>query len=175
MKTSDLEWMSPTPPDTHDKTTAAHTRKDTNGQHNIALLDMQRQKSNDEQQQCDGEQHRSGTLPTSLGGGESDRRREGGRTMRDKSAPAVSHHDRGGGAPVALQDRKTGPKRRGDRGSGSKGSARRASRGRREMGKGRRPPPPSDLAKRTDLLEALVYWTFNDFLVPLVSARIMTL
>lgn len=32
--------------------------------------------------------------------------------------------------------------------------------------------PPSELAKRTQLLQAMVYWTFNDFIVPLVRRSV---
>ena len=52
-----------------------------------------------------------------------------------------------------------------------KGGGRRGGRGGGRAGsEGRQRCPPSELAKRVQLLEALVVWTFEDVIVPLVSS-----
>lgn len=59
------------------------------------------------------------------------------------------------------------------RGQAAEGRSKsRAGRGggRGGGGAGRRRCPPSELAKRTQLLESLVVWTFEDVIVPLVSS-----
>lgn len=124
-------------------------------------------------------------------GSEGNRRAEGGRAMAGKNAgsgqaprsevvPASCGRS---AASKALRGKGKGKERgigKGRRKGGRdtcNGSARKEIAGdagaacsRRGNRRARSMMPPSDLAKRTALLEALVYWTFNDFIVPLVRA-----
>lgn len=66
-------------------------------------------------------------------------------------------HKRNSRQRVQVQGKGTARRRERETGAGDKGSGRR------------RVCPPSELAKRAQLLEALVLWTFKDVIVPLVS------
>lgn len=121
----------------------------------------------------------------SLGGGadgdgdgaKAQRRKQPG---KQKSTPGggPKRHRPGDGGKTRKPVRKSGiqenkrrvrtEKIRGPEGGGGGGGGAASSEGGRERRSGRRRLPPSDLAKRAQLLEALVLWTFRDVIVPLV-------
>lgn len=189
MRTSDLEWMSPHPHQLERKNTAKTTmpssKEDSNGQPGREPSGVQPQKTSTPRPKSNPAQ--TGAPARCGDGSESDRRAEGGKAMRGNNTEAgqtpgsevVPTSCGRNAASTSSQERGKGKgKGKGkERSKGGRGINKGAAKGKttRSAGLGRRgrkarPLPPSDLAKRTELLEALVYWTFNDFVVPLVRA-----
>eukprot|EP00752_Nemacystus_decipiens_P012225 g10838.t1 len=100
------------------------------------------------------------------GGGPCHRKREGSKTLKHPRKSGTEHKERAGGAKN-VRGRKGGDGGEEDGKGGGGGATARLKESRQGR---RRSLPPSDLAKRTQLLEALVLWTFTDVIVPLLRS-----
>lgn len=141
MRTSDMEWMS----------------LDDNDDDGTGGAKAQRHQSQPGKRQKPA-LGRGPRRPTGGGGG------GGGGVTREPVRQSVSQSSK-------RRDRMKNVRGRDREGRGGGGDTAAGSKGGRERGQRRRRRlPPSDLAKRAQLLEALVLWTFRDVIVPLVSA-----
>lgn len=194
MHTSDFEWMSLDAGGTTAGTTGPRRKKSRPPASSVLLQRDGALNAGDAASMAPAAEHpdcseSSGTCNVAGVGGATGgcggRRSRKRRRVGDASAGRHSDHADGGMSGTRICSRgskrettngKTREKRRHvveglDKPHSGKGGVGRGGRGGGQAGsEGRRRCPPSELAKRVQLLEALILWTFEDVIVPLVSS-----